>query len=104
MPHRSNEPDPIRRQTHSKNADAHPGNVVLEASGRRNRNEIEEEKKAKEERRKARETKNALAKASVMKIAKFENRMMAEDIMEENDFPRRRATGMHSSTWNTVNV
>jgi len=28
MAHKSNEPDPTRRQTRSKNADAHPGNVT----------------------------------------------------------------------------
>jgi hypothetical protein len=97
MPPKSNEPYPTQRQTRSTNANAHPGNVIIKASGRRSKTEIEEEKKAKEDRRKARETKKAIEKASITEIAKLENRMMAEDAMEESKFPRRRlgATGMH---------
>ena len=91
----SNEPDPSRRQTRSKNANAHPGNILLNAYGRRSREEIEENKKAKEEWRNAREAKKALKKVSVKEIARLENRMIAEDAMEEDWFPWRRTTGMH---------
>ena len=87
MAHKSNEPDPNRRQTRSKNADAHPGNVIIEATGRHSKKEVEEEKRAKEERRQARETKKALEKNLIIEIAKFENRMRAEDAMKEEKFP-----------------
>ncbi|SRR5260221_11523170 len=97
MAHKSNEPDPNRRQTRSKNASTHPGNIIIKASGRRSKEEVEEEKRAKEERRQIRETKKANEKDSVMEIAKYENRMMTKDAMEDHEFPRRRSTGMHSS-------
>jgi hypothetical protein len=104
MPHKSNKPDSNRPQTRSKNADTHPGNVLIKASGRRSKQEIEEEKKEKEQRRKARETKKAIERASVTEIAKFENRMMVEDALEGNRFPRHQTTGMGSLTFYIVNI
>jgi hypothetical protein len=96
--------NPFRQQTRSRNANAHPGEILIKASGRRSQEEIQEEKQAKEARRQARETKEANQNAAILRVAKFENRMSIEETMEEETFPRRRATGMLLSAFRLVKM
>ena len=95
MPKANQQPDPNRRQTRATNANAHPGNVVMEVlGGRRKQEDIEKEKEAKLERRKARERKKTDAKASIMDITHFEHEMALGDRAEETMFPRCQTEGM----------
>jgi len=94
MPKANQQPDPNRRQTRATNANAHPGNVVMEVlGGRRKQEDIEKEKEAKLERRKARERKNVEQQVAIKNIANFENRMALHDKAEEAMFPRRQTEG-----------
>lgn len=62
-----------RHQTHSKNATTHPGSIVLEMLGvRRQPEEIENEKRAKNTQRQARKDKGACEQTTVSEIAEFE--------------------------------
>jgi len=91
MPKGNQQPDPNRRQTRPANANAHPGRIALEALAvRRKPEEIESEKQAKKEQRKAREEKKAKKQTAVMDIAEFENEMAMEDIEQKAKFPRRQ--------------
>jgi len=95
MPKPNQLPDPNRRQTRATNANAHPGRVVKEVLAvRRKKEDIEEEKKAHDERCEARERKKTNAKASIMDIAHFEHEMALGDRAEETMFPRRQTEGM----------
>jgi hypothetical protein len=88
-------PDPNRRQTRATNANAHPGNVVMEVLAvRRKRDDIEKEKKAKAERRKARQTKDAIHRVAIDDIAEFENQMALDDRTQGTKFPRHQTEGM----------
>lgn len=94
MPKASTEPDPNRRQTRSKNAFAHPGRVVLEALAvRRRPEEIENEKKARNQRQKAKAKKNAHKKVAIKDIAQFELQMALDNKAEEASFPRHKSEG-----------
>jgi DNA-binding protein H-NS len=91
MPKVTQQPDPNRVQTRSKNANAHPGRAVMEALAvRRKPEDIEIEKQVKKERRKARAKKKADAQMAVLDIADFENNMAVDNIREETSFPRRQ--------------
>jgi DNA-binding protein H-NS len=84
----SQQPETNQRQTRAKNANTHPGRAAMEALAvRRTREVIELEKKAKEERRQAREKKKADREAAVKDIADFENRMALDDFEQEAQFP-----------------
>jgi hypothetical protein len=91
MPHETREPDPNQRQTRSKNATAHPGKVVIEATGRCDREVIENEKRIQDERCQLQETKKAAEKAAVVEVARLENKMRFEDTVEVNKFPRHQS-------------
>ena len=76
------------------NTTAHPGNVVRDVLAvRQKKEEIEEEKKGKNERRKARERKKADAQVAIRQIADFENKMAVDDRAQEAKFPRHQTEG-----------
>jgi hypothetical protein len=69
MPKVTQQPDPNRVQTCSKNANAHPGRAVMEALAVwRKPEDIEIEKQVKKERCKARAKKKADAQMAVLDI------------------------------------
>lgn len=83
-------PDPGRRQTRAKNANAHPGRILLDALPvRRKKEDIEAEKKGQ---RQVREEKKAKTRAAVLDIADFENQMAIDDRNDEMRFPRHHKT------------
>lgn len=96
MPKDNQQPDPNRRQTRATNATAHPGLIVMEAQRRQKKEDIEGEKKTRNELRKAREEKRASKRAVVMDIAEFENQMALDDRSEETTFPRHQIEGIQS--------
>jgi hypothetical protein len=55
---------------------------------RHKKEEIENDKKAKLERRQAKEDRKAKEQTAAMDIAEFENRMAVDDIAQEAMFPR----------------
>jgi hypothetical protein len=86
--------DPNRRQTRATNATAHPGNVVKDVLAvRRKQEDIEEEKKDRNERQKAQEKKKADAQVAIKHIADFENDMALEDRTQETRFPQHQTEG-----------
>jgi hypothetical protein len=87
------EPDPLRIQTHPKNATTHPGRIINETVGRRTAEEIADEKNAKEERRQARKQKIADLKTAAVDIAEYENQMAVGDAEEVARFPRSKPKG-----------
>jgi hypothetical protein len=87
-------PDPNRIQTRPKNATAHPGKVAMESLAvRRKTEEIEQEKRVKNERRQAREQKKVDSQAAVLDIAEYEDKMVVDDAEEKLRFPRRKLMG-----------
>jgi hypothetical protein len=92
MPKANQQPDSERRQTRPTNANAHPGKVAMERLAvRRKTEDIECEKKVRDERREAREKKKADARAAVNEIALFENEMALDDEEQVAKHPRRQA-------------
>jgi hypothetical protein len=61
---------------------------------RHKKEEIENDKKAKLERRQAKEDRKAKEQTAAMDIAEFENRMAVDDIAQEAMFPRHQSKGM----------
>jgi len=99
MPKANHQPDVNRRQTRATNADAHPGRVVLEVlAGRRKKEDIENDKKAQNERRDTRERKKVERQVAIEDIADFENQMPLNDKVQETVFPRHQAEGRQSSS------
>ena len=99
MPKANHQPDVNRRQTCATNADAHPGRVVLEVlAGRRKKEDIENDKKAQNERRDTRERKKVERQVAIEDIADFENQMPLNDKVQETVFPRHQAEGRQSSS------
>jgi len=84
-------PDPNRLQTRSKNASTHPGQILLDA--RRRPEEVEDEKRVRNERRHAREQKKVDLQAAVLDVAAFENQMAVDDAEVEASFPRYKPKG-----------
>ena len=82
-------------QTHPKNANAHPVQIVLQATSCCQKEEIVEEKVAKKKRRQMREEKKATEKVAVVNVANFENRLAIEHIEEESMFPWRQSNGKY---------
>ena len=91
------EPGPTRPKTRSTNAHAHPGKAAMEVLAvRRKREDIDAEKKAREERRQTRQRKKANEQVAVMDIADFEDRMALDDMNKEIKFPRHQTEGKYS--------
>ena len=82
-------------QTRPKNANAHPGQVVLQATSHCQKEEIVEEKFAKKKQRQMREEKKATEKVTVVNFANFENRLAIEHIEEESMFPQCQSNGKY---------
>jgi hypothetical protein len=85
-----------RMTTRTKNAKAHPGNVVLENSRvRRSKAEVQQEKQSKKEKKAAKEREmaeaDALKAAGKAFVAQREEEEDAALANAEKDFPRRRA-------------
>lgn len=57
---------------------------------RSNKEEIEKDKKAKNERRQAKQDKKANEQTAAIEVAKFENQMALVDRAQEAKFPRRQ--------------
>jgi hypothetical protein len=94
---KATQPEPNQRQTRATNVNAHPGKVVDEVlRTRRTREVIEQEKKAKNERREARNRKKANEQKAIQDIADFENRMALDNKAGEVMFPRRQTKGRSS--------
>jgi hypothetical protein len=99
MPKANQQADPNRRQTRPSNANAHPGKVVKEVlGGRRKPEEIEMDKKARQERREEKERKKAKIQESIQQVADFEHTMALHDKVEETSFPRHQTEGKTSDT------
>ena len=103
MPKANHEPDPNRRQTRATNANAHPGQVVLDAlGGRRRQEEIEKDKQAQKERREARERKKVEKQEAIKSVADFENKMALNDKIQETKFPRHQTEGKQSGSFTAI--
>lgn len=95
----NHQPDVNRRQTRATNANAHPGRVVLEVlAGRRKKEDIENDKKAQNERRDTRERKTVERQVAIKDIADFENQMALDDQVQETVFPRHQDEGRQSGS------
>ena len=82
-------------QTRPKNANAHPGQVVLQATSHCQKEEIVEEKFAKKKQCQMRKEKKATEKVTVVNVANFENRLAIEHIEEESMFPQCQSNGKY---------
>jgi hypothetical protein len=75
-----------RMATCSKNIDQHPGKIA-EPRKRRTKAQIEQDE---EPQQIAKEEKKAKTQAGIMRVARLEDKMAAEDDNADSSYPRRR--------------
>jgi hypothetical protein len=92
-------PQSERMATRSKNAHQHPGKIV-EPKTRRTKAQIEQDK---ELLRIAKEEKEAKKQAGIMRVARLEDKMAAEDNNTDSAHPRHRGKVFQVQATSPVN-